>query len=122
MGNEGDIGLNPPRYEDTSYHGYEGQGGKSDGRTRLGGESYEMDEYECPSYLFDEELTIIVGGPRSHLLLFCSQITLQPSRHLLSNQKLGKRLAMHGNEDGITRRVGKSESCSVRQLQFSSAF
>lgn len=46
MGNEGDIGLNPPKYEDTAYRGYSSQSGRSDGRTLSRGESYEMDEYE----------------------------------------------------------------------------
>ena len=50
MGNEGDIGLNPPRYEDTSYHGYSTQSVRSDGRTLSRGESYEMDEYDMSSF------------------------------------------------------------------------
>jgi len=50
VGNEGDIGLNPPRYEDTSYHGYSTQSVRSDGRTLSRGESYEMDEYDMSSF------------------------------------------------------------------------
>ena len=44
--NDGDLGLNPPRYEDTAYHDYsEVDSGTSEhARTLSRGESYELDE------------------------------------------------------------------------------
>jgi hypothetical protein len=46
VGNDGDLGLSPPQYEDTSYHGHSGfESDRSGGaRSLSGGESYELSE------------------------------------------------------------------------------